>query len=165
MLCFACWRVDRPLLLMLSTLFFWLEGGRPCVACIMHRLDRPAHCFASWRADRLCSLCYAQGGPPCTPFCCLGGWPPCAIKGEEIIPCFRRPKWILRKPAGQNRQPCILGKEGVITSECSPMVTGSNTSGMSLVCGNITDITQLSATRWMIRMPGPCCNLILIYWC
>ena len=32
----ADWRTDYPVP--------WLEGGPPCVACVMHRLDRPAHC-------------------------------------------------------------------------------------------------------------------------
>ena len=54
---------------------------------------------------------------------------------------------ILRKPAGQNWQPCIyLGKAGVITSECSPMVTGSNTSGMIFADITLDTLdTQLSA--------------------
>ena len=46
------------------------------------------------------------------------------------------------KKAGRSKVATLyLSRELVITSECSPMVTGSNTSGMILACGNIADIT------------------------
>ena len=48
------------------------------------------------------------------------------------------------KKAGRSKVATLyLSRELVITSECSPMVTGSNTSGM--IFADITLDTQLSA--------------------
>ena len=65
-----------------------MQGAvRPACHFAGRRADRPAHNFAVYIQGRsaMHSLYDAQGCPPWAQFCCFQGWPPCVVKGEEIV--------------------------------------------------------------------------------